>query len=118
MKRALSSALLTLAIASPAAGQSAAARVGDPTSHGGAVTGPGVPSVLIAGQPAAVLGDQTSCPVVDGATQVPHQGGPIVTASATVIVGGRRAARVGDSNAENGSSATVVSGAGTVTIGP
>lgn len=118
MRRALSSALLSLAIAAPAAGQSAAARVGDPTSHGGAVTGPGVPSVLIAGRPAAVLGDQTSCPVVDDATRVPHQGGPIVTASATVLVGGRQAARVGDSNAESGSSATISSGAGTVTIGP
>jgi uncharacterized Zn-binding protein involved in type VI secretion len=118
MKRTLTSALLSFAIASPVLGQSAAARVGDATSHGGAVTGPGVPSVLIAGQPAAVLGDQTSCPVVDGVTQVPHQGGPIVTASTTVLVGGKRAARVGDSNAENGSSATIVSGAGTVIIGP
>ena len=57
-------------------------------------------------------------PVVDDATRVPHQGGPIVTASATVLVGGRQAARVGDSNAESGSSATIASGAGTVTIGP
>ncbi|AXH95496.1 hypothetical protein DV701_04545 [Ornithinimicrobium avium] len=30
-----------------------AARVGDPTSHGGVVVGPGVPTVLVGGLPAA-----------------------------------------------------------------
>jgi uncharacterized Zn-binding protein involved in type VI secretion len=118
MKRVITPLLLAVACASPVLAQSPAARVGDVTSHGGSITGPGVPSVLIAGRPAAVLGDQTSCPVVDGATQVPHDGGPILTASATVLIGGKRAARVGDANAESGSSATIATGAATVRIGP
>lgn len=117
MKRMIHCLLLAFAVASPALAQSPAARVGDPTNHGGSITpGPGVPSVLIEGQPAAVLGDQTTCPLFDGV--VPHVGGPIVTASATVLIGGKRAARVGDINAENVSSATILSGAPTVIIGP
>ncbi len=35
----------------------AAACVGDTTSHGGTITGPGVATVMIGGKPAAVLGD-------------------------------------------------------------
>jgi hypothetical protein len=42
----------------------AAARVGDPTNHGGVVVGPGEPTVLIGGMPAAVMGDNQSCPMV------------------------------------------------------
>ena len=38
-----------------------AARVGDPTGHPGTITGPGVPTVLIGGMPAAVLGDLHAC---------------------------------------------------------
>jgi len=34
----------------------AAVRVADVTNHGGTVTGPGVPTVLIGGMPAAVAG--------------------------------------------------------------
>ena len=34
-----------------------AARVSDLSVHGGTVTGPGVPTVLIGGMPDAVLGD-------------------------------------------------------------
>jgi uncharacterized Zn-binding protein involved in type VI secretion len=49
---------------------------------------------------------------------VPHIGGPIVTGSATVLIGGKHAARVGSVNAENGASATIVSGAPTVVIAP
>jgi uncharacterized Zn-binding protein involved in type VI secretion len=48
----------------------------------------------------------------------PHLGGPIVTASATVFIGGKRAARVGDVNAENQSSATIATGSADVFIGP
>jgi uncharacterized Zn-binding protein involved in type VI secretion len=120
MKPIVSSALLAIAMAAPALAQDPAARVGDPTSHGGAITGPGVATVLIGGRPAAVLGDETTCPIVEGVppNQVPHLGGPIVTASATVLIGGKRAARVGDANAENGSSATIVAGAASVLIGP
>jgi len=49
---------------------------------------------------------------------VPHVGGPILTGSATVMIGGRPAARVGDSNVENGPPATIITGALTVLIGP
>jgi uncharacterized Zn-binding protein involved in type VI secretion len=108
--------LLAVAAASPALAQSPSARVGDVTNHGGSITGPGVPTVLIEGRFPAVLGDQTTCPLFDGV--VLHVGGPIVTASATVFIGGKPAARVGDVNAENASSATIVSGAPTVIIGP
>jgi uncharacterized Zn-binding protein involved in type VI secretion len=38
-------------------------------------------------------------------------------ATETVLIGGRPAARVGDANAESGSSATIASGAATVLIG-
>jgi uncharacterized Zn-binding protein involved in type VI secretion len=116
MKRTIFCLLLAFAVAAPAVAQSPAARVGDPTSHGGTVVGPGVPTVLIGGQPAAVVGDQTTCPLYNG--PVPHIGGPIVTGSATVLIGGKHAARVGSVNAENGASATIVSGAPTVVIAP
>lgn len=110
------SLVLTFALVSPLLAQTAAARVGDPTNHGGTIVGPGVPSVMIGGQPAAVLGDQTICPLFNGT--VPHVGGPIVEASTTVFIGGKRAARVGDANVEIGPSANIAAGAPTVLIGP
>ncbi len=61
-----------------------AARVGDLTLTGDAITGPGVPTVLIAGQPASVMGD-----LVSGAACT----GSIVMGSPTVLIGGRPAAR-------------------------
>ena len=77
-----------------------------PVPHvGGPVIGPGVPTVLIAGLPAAVLGDQCIC-----------VGPPdtIVKGSATVMIGGHPAARMGDTTAHGGQ---IVSGAPTVIIG-
>lgn len=65
-----------------------AARVGDLTASGDAITGPGVPTVMIMGQPAAVLGD-----MVSGAACV----GTIVMGSPTVMIGGRPAARMNSS---------------------
>ncbi|HMQ52054.1 MAG TPA: PAAR domain-containing protein [Anaerolineae bacterium] len=62
-----------------------AARVGDMTATGDAITGPGVPNVLIGGMPASVVGD-----MVSGAACM----GSIVMGSATVLIGGRPAARV------------------------
>jgi uncharacterized Zn-binding protein involved in type VI secretion len=115
MKRSIL-CLLFLAAAASARAQAPAARVTDQTSHGGQIVGPGVPTVLIAGLQAAVVNDQTVCPLVDGT--VPHVGGPIVTGSATVMIGGRPAARVGDVNVENGPSAMIITGAFTVLIGP
>lgn len=71
----------------------AATCVGDMTSHGGSVTGPGVSAVLIAGKPAAVVGDMHACPL-------PPQHGPSASpfsiGSSTVMIAGRPALRVGD----------------------
>jgi uncharacterized Zn-binding protein involved in type VI secretion len=44
----------------------------------------------------------------------PHPAGPIITGSATVLIGGLRAARVGDSTA---CGATIVSGCPNVFVG-
>jgi uncharacterized Zn-binding protein involved in type VI secretion len=116
MKRLFVSALL-LALASTARAQGAAARVTDATSHGGVIVGPGNPTVLIGGLPAATLGDQATCPQV-APGPVPHVGGPIATGSTTVFFAGRPAARAGDTVVENGPSATILTGAPTVIIGP
>ena len=72
---------------------------------GGPVVGPGVPTVLIGGMPAAVVGDMAVC-----------VGPPdtIVAGSATVMIGGKPAARMGDSTAHGG---VIVLGQPTVMIG-
>ena len=62
-----------------------AARVGDLTATGDPITGPGVPTVLIGGLPAAVVGDMVSGSVFAGA---------ITMGSMTVLIGGRPAARM------------------------
>jgi uncharacterized Zn-binding protein involved in type VI secretion len=95
-----------------------AARIGDmhmcplatpavvPIPHvGGPVTGPGAPTVLIGGVPAAVLGDICTC-----------VGPPdtIISGSSSVLIGGRPAARMGDSTAHGGS---IVAGFSSVLIG-
>lgn len=71
-----------------------AARVGDPTGHPGMIAGPGVPTVLIGGMPAATLGDNHICAMPP--TAGPHPPSPIAKGSATVLIGGKPAARVGD----------------------
>jgi uncharacterized Zn-binding protein involved in type VI secretion len=72
---------------------------------GGPVLPPGVPTVLIGGQPAACAGDLCSC-----------AGPPDVIArgSVTVRIGGKPAARSGDQTAHGG---VIVSGCPTVLIG-
>ena len=95
-----------------------AARVGDmhtcpmatpgtpPVPHvGGPITGPGVPTVLIGGMPAAVMGDMCTC-----------VGPPdtIIKGSATVLIGGKPAARMGDNTAHGG---VITVGYPTVLIG-
>jgi uncharacterized Zn-binding protein involved in type VI secretion len=89
----------------------AAARVGDPTGHPGTITGPGVATVLIGRQPAAVLGDLHACSFPPPPVHPPT---PIAKGSATVMIGKRPAARVGDTAA---CGAPIVSGAWTVMIG-
>lgn len=77
-----------------------------PIPHvGGPIIGPGVPTVLIGGMPAAVMGDSCTC-----------VGPPdsIVLGSFTVLISGKPAARVGDSTAHGGS---IVLGLPTVLIG-
>jgi uncharacterized Zn-binding protein involved in type VI secretion len=95
-----------------------AARVGDmhtcpmqtpgtpPIPHvGGPIVGPGCPTGLIGGLPAAVVGDTATC-----------VGPPdsIITGSATVMIGGKPAARQGDTTAHGG---TITLGLATVMIG-
>lgn len=89
----------------------AAVRVGDPTVHGGVVTGPGVPNVLIGGQPAAVVGDLHTCPIPPP-PHVPVT--PFAGGSPTVLIGGRPALRVGDAC---GCGATAPVGLPTVQLG-
>jgi uncharacterized Zn-binding protein involved in type VI secretion len=77
-----------------------------PIPHvGGPITGPGCPTVLIGGIPAAVMGDMCVC-----------VGPPdtIVLGSAGVLIGGKPAARMGDTTAHGG---TIMSGLPTVLIG-
>ncbi|MFA9215685.1 MAG: PAAR domain-containing protein [Sphingomonadaceae bacterium] len=77
-----------------------------PIPHtGGPIAGPCVPTVLIGGLPAAVVGDMCVC------------AGPpdtIVKGSTSVLIDGKPAARVGDTTAHGGS---VVQGLGTVWVG-
>jgi len=89
-----------------------AARVGDPTGHPGAIAGPGVPTVLIQGMPAAVVGDLHSCAMPP--TAGPHPPTPFPMGSVTVLIGGRPALRMGDMS---GCGAPIVLGATTVLIG-
>lgn len=77
-----------------------------PVPHvGGPIIGPGAPTVLIAGLPAAVMGDSCTCVGPPAA---------IVKGSATVLIGGKPAARMGDQTAHGG---VIVLGAPTVMIG-
>jgi len=95
-----------------------AARIGDmhmcpmvtpglpPIPHvGGPITGPGCPTVLIGGMPAAVMGDMCVC-----------VGPPdtIILGSMGVLIGGKPAARMGDQCAHGGA---ITLGCPTVLIG-
>ncbi len=75
-----------------------AARVGDTMIHGGAIVGPGAPTVMIGGMPAALVGDNHVCPMVTpGTPPIPHVGGPILPPGAPmVLICGKPAACVGD----------------------
>lgn len=71
---------------------------------GGPIVGPGAPTVLIGGMPAACLGDMCVCV---GPPDV------IVLGSFTVLIGGRPAARLGDMTAHGG---TIILGSFTVMV--
>ena len=97
-----------------------AARVTDSTAHGGIITGPGCPTVLIGKMPAARAGsDMHVCPMVTPATPpVPHVGGPIIGPGvATVLIGGLPAATLGDMVTCVGPPDTIIMGCTTVLIG-
>lgn len=72
---------------------------------GGPIAGPGAPTILIGGLPAACLGDMAVC-----------VGPPdsIVMGAPTVLFEGRPAARMGDSCAHGG---TIILGEPTVLVG-
>lgn len=94
-----------------------AARMGDPTMHGGLITA-GCPTVLIGGQPAARQGDMHSCPMVNpGTPPPPHVGGPITLGSPVVLIGGLPAARMGDPATCSGPPDSIANGCPTVLIG-
>jgi uncharacterized Zn-binding protein involved in type VI secretion len=96
---------------------SPAARIGDQTSHGTPLFGsPGEPTVLIEKMPAWRAGmDLHVCPLVNGVQ--PHVGGVVAMGSATVLIRGMPAARMGDSITEPGGPNSIVKGATTVLIG-
>ena len=72
-----------------------AARMGDPTAHGGTII-LGCPTVLIGGQPAARMGDMHVCPMqTPGVPPIPHVGGPILIGLPNVLIGGQPAAVMG-----------------------
>jgi uncharacterized Zn-binding protein involved in type VI secretion len=89
-----------------------AARVTDPNGHPGAVTGTGVPNVLIGGLPAAVVGDTHACAMPPLAGPPPPT--PSGKGSLTVLIGGRQALRMSDLS---GCGAPVVAGLPNVLIG-
>ncbi len=76
-----------------------------PPHVGGPISGPGVPTVIIGGTPAATVGDMCVC------------AGPpdsIIRGSPTVLIGSKPAARLGDTTAHGG---IIVAGCPTVLIG-
>ncbi len=96
-----------------------AARMGDPTAHGGSIV-LGMPTVLIGGMAAACVGHMHVCPMVTpGVPPIPHVGGPILPpGGVTVLIGGMPAARMGDMCVCVGPPDSIVMGCPTVMIGP
>jgi len=92
-----------------------AARLTDMTMHGGLVTAPGLPLVLIGGMPAARMGDMHTCPMLTVA--VPHATGPIVLGAFNVLVGGMPQARMMDMCVCVGPPSMVTLGAFTTLVG-
>lgn len=94
-----------------------AARMGDMTSHGGALMA-GAPTVLIGGMMAARMNDMHTCPLVNpGVPPPPHVGGPALLGSPTVLICGQMALRMGDMAQCSGPPDSIVGGCPTVLIG-
>lgn len=90
----------------------AAATLGDMTSHGGSIVGPGVPTVLIGGKPCAVASDIHVCPLPPPAHQPTVS--PFPMGSLSVMIAGKPALRTGDLCL---CGASIVTGISTVIIG-
>jgi uncharacterized Zn-binding protein involved in type VI secretion len=88
-----------------------AARTGDITAYPGIMAGPGATTVIIAGLPAAVVGDSQASTLPPPTTMPPT---PCPSGSATVIIEGRPALRIGDVSV---SGAPILTGALNVIIG-
>lgn len=71
-----------------------AARVGDTTNHGGTIVGPGAPTVMIGGKPAAVAGDMHICALPPSGHQPTSS--PFPSGSTAVMIGGKPALRTSD----------------------
>src|SRR5690606_17499000 len=94
-----------------------AARMGDTTAHGGAIT-LGNPTVLIGKMPASALGDMHVCPMCTPAVPpIPHVGGLILLGSTGVFIGKKPAARIADTVMCVGPPSMVAMGCMTVLIG-
>ena len=95
-----------------------AGRLGDMTTHGGAIVA-GFPTVMIGGQPSARLTDMHVCPMQTPAVvPIPHVGGPMMTlGSPTVLIGGMPAVRAMDMAICVGPPDPIILGCPTVLIG-
>ncbi len=93
---------------------SPAARLMDPTIHGGMIVA-GMPTVMIGGMPAARIGDMHVCPLVT--VLVPHVGGPLILGAFTTLVGGPPQSRQGDMAICVGPPDAVMMGCPTVMVG-
>jgi uncharacterized Zn-binding protein involved in type VI secretion len=94
-----------------------AAQIGSTTDHaGGSLQGTGIVTVTIESMPAAVANDLGSTVHQCGIKPPPPHpsASPVVGGSATVSIGGKQAARVGD---HTGCGATILVGATNVFIG-
>jgi len=89
-----------------------AAKVTDVTTHGGTIIGPGVPTVLIEGMPAAVATDTHICALPPNSHPLTSSIFPV--GSTTVLIGGLPALRTSDTCICGAGSAV---GAPTVLIG-
>jgi uncharacterized Zn-binding protein involved in type VI secretion len=93
---------------------SPAARLGDPTVHGGVIVS-GFQQVVIGDQPAARVTDLHICPLSTGS--VPHVGGPMIVGALSVMVGNQPQSREGDALTCTGPPDAVATGCPTVMVG-
>ena len=71
-----------------------AALVGDVTTHGGTIVGPGSPTVIISGKPAALVGDTHVCAIPPNTPHLTVSNFP--SGSTIVTISGKPALRTSD----------------------